>query len=67
MPLINVRQLPGRTPEQKKQLIQELTETFVQVTGAKQETVWVVIEEVDSDSWGIGGLTLKEKKARAEG
>ena len=66
MPLINVRLLEGMlTPAQKKTIIERLTDAMVAIEGeAYRPVTWVVIDEVKSGEWGIGGkpLTLQEAK-----
>jgi 4-oxalocrotonate tautomerase len=60
MPLVNVRLIEGVfTPEQKRQMIHQLTETMVEIEGENLRPVtWVVVEEVKSGDWGIGGNGL---------
>lgn len=63
MPLIQVKQTPGKTAEQKADLVRELTDAYVRATGAKPESVWVTVEEVAADSWSIAGQTLTARAA----
>ncbi|GAA2150093.1 tautomerase family protein [Kitasatospora kazusensis] len=65
MPLIQVVQTPGKTAEQKRELVRELTEAFVRSTGAKPESVWVTVNEVAADSWSVAGETLADRAAKA--
>jgi len=60
MPLVNVRLIEGVfTPEQKRQMIHQLTETMVEIEGENLRPVtWVVVEEVKCGDWGIGGNGL---------
>jgi len=60
MPLVNVRLLEGVfTPEQKREMIHRLTEAMVEIEGENMRAVtWVVIDEVKSGDWGIGGNSL---------
>lgn len=55
MPLIKVSMFPGRTDSQKTALIAEFTETFVRICDVRRDGVWVVIEEVPPEHWGVGG------------
>ncbi|MDT7789967.1 MAG: 4-oxalocrotonate tautomerase [Pseudonocardiales bacterium] len=64
MPLIHVNQVTGKTAGQKAELIRELTETYVRVTGAKPESVWVTVEETAKENWGIAGETIAARTAR---
>ena len=50
---------PGRSPEEKKQLISGITQVFVDM-GVPPEAVRVLIQEVPKDSWGGGGVPATE-------
>ena len=71
MPLLNVKLIDGVfTPKQKQEMIRKLTDTMVSIEGENMRQVtWVVIEEVKSGDWGIGGnpLTTSDVKALAAG
>jgi 4-oxalocrotonate tautomerase len=71
MPFVNVKLIEGVfSPDQKKDMIAKLTETMVSIEGENMRPVtWVVIEEVASGDWGIGGnaLTTADVKALAAG
>ncbi|WP_344021154.1 4-oxalocrotonate tautomerase family protein [Streptomyces luteireticuli] len=67
MPLIQVKQTPGKTAEQKAALVRELTDAYVRATGGKPESLWVTVEEVATDSWAVGGETLAARAAAAQG
>lgn len=60
MPLINVKVIDGVfSPAQKKQIAEKLTDAMVSIEGeAMRPVTWVVIEEVKSGDWAIGGGTL---------
>jgi 4-oxalocrotonate tautomerase len=60
MPLVNVKLIEGVfTPEQKQEMIHRLTETMVEIEGESlRQVTWVVLEEVKSGDWGIGGNGL---------
>ena len=71
MPLINVKLIEGVfTPPQKQEMIRKLTDAMVSIEGENMRSVtWVVIEEVRSGEWGLGGnpLTTSDVKALAAG
>lgn len=60
MPFINVKVIEGVfDAEQKRDIIQRLTDTMVGIEGeAMRSVTWVTVEEVRSGSWGIGGQAL---------
>ncbi len=70
MPFVNIKiTKTGTTAEQKARLIRGATQLLVDVLGKNPQTTAVVIEEVDTDNWGLGGESLtvrgqreKEKK-----
>ena len=56
MPYINIKiTREGVTAEQKAELIKGATELLARVLNKNPKTTVVTIEEVDMDSWGIGG------------
>jgi 4-oxalocrotonate tautomerase len=67
MPLVNVRVIEGVfTDEQKREMIRRITDTMVEIEGESLRSVtWVLVEEVRSGDWGIGGdgLTSEDVKA----
>ena len=67
MPLIQVKLLEEVFSEsQKKEIITKLTDAIVSIEGeAMRPVTWVVIEEVRSGDWGIGGKALTTSDVRA--
>ncbi|HLR67986.1 MAG TPA: 4-oxalocrotonate tautomerase family protein [Virgibacillus sp.] len=63
MPYVNIKiTKEGATKEQKAQLIEGATQLLVDVLGKNPETTVVVIDEVDTDNWGIGGIPVTERR-----
>jgi len=61
MPYVNVKiTREGASSEQKKKLIEGITNLLVETLGKNPATTIVVIEEVDTDNWGIGGRTVTD-------
>lgn len=67
MPFTTVKVIEGAfTKEQKVQLIEKITEAMIEVEGeGMRDLTWVVIEEVKSGDWAIGGKPVFPK-AKAE-
>ena len=67
MPLIEVKLIENVfTPEQKRRMITKLTDAMVSIEGENMRQVTqVVIEEVRSGDWGIGGRTMRTEDVRA--
>lgn len=71
MPLINVKLIEDVfTPGQKQEIVETLTDAMVSIEGENMRQVtWVIVEEVRSGDWGIGGraLTTEDVTALAAG
>ncbi|MBU1040419.1 MAG: 4-oxalocrotonate tautomerase family protein [Proteobacteria bacterium] len=67
MPYVNIRiTRDGVTAEQKAALIQGVTELLQTTLNKNPATTVVIIDEVDTDNWGIGGesVTLRRKAGK---
>lgn len=67
MPFVNIKiTREGASPDQKAALIKGVTDLLADVLGKNPATTVVVIEEVDTDNWGIGGesITLRRQRER---
>jgi 4-oxalocrotonate tautomerase len=49
--------LSGRTPEQKAALIRELAEGAVRALGVSEQSIRVLLTEVEPAHWGVGTLS----------
>jgi 4-oxalocrotonate tautomerase len=71
MPLIQVKVIEGVfTEAQKGQMVRKLTDAMVSIEGENMRPVtWVIVEEVKSGDWGIGGkpLSTADVKSLAAG
>jgi len=56
----------GATAEQKQQLIAGATQLLVDVLGKNPQTTIVIIEEVDTDNWGIAGESVTVRRQRGQ-
>uniref|UniRef100_I2Q1Y6 Tautomerase n=1 Tax=Desulfovibrio sp. U5L TaxID=596152 RepID=I2Q1Y6_9BACT len=65
MPFVNIKiTRDGVTPEQKAQVIEGVTNLLRDVLGKNPQTTFVLIEEVETDNWGIGGETVTVRRNR---
>ena len=63
MPYVNIKITKDGVTEQKKAaLIKGVTQLLVDELGKNPETTVVVIDEVDTDNWGIGGETVTKRR-----
>lgn len=64
MPYVNIQiTREGATAAQKAELIAGVTKLLGDVLGKNPATTVVVIDEVDTDNWGIGGLPVLAYRA----
>jgi 4-oxalocrotonate tautomerase len=65
MPYVNIKiTREGATAEQKAELISGVTELLQRVLGKNPQTSFVLIDEVDTDNWGIGGESVTLRRQR---
>jgi 4-oxalocrotonate tautomerase len=57
MPVITIKTFEGKTREQKKKWIEEITRVSMEVTGIKDPSIYtVIIQEIPKENWGKGGV-----------
>ncbi|MEL0552801.1 MULTISPECIES: 4-oxalocrotonate tautomerase family protein [Enterobacteriaceae] len=67
MPYINIKVTDEKvTAQQKRQLIEGATVLLEQVLNKPRATTYVVIDEISTDNWGVGGETVSALRQRAE-
>ncbi len=67
MPFVNIKiTKEGATVDQKAELIKGATDLLVKVLGKNPKTTVVVIDEVETDNWGIGGEPVTVLRSRKE-
>ena len=67
MPLVTItlaKREPTTSPEKKAELIAGVTDLLVATLGKRAEDVVVLIEELDPDDWGQGGITATDLRRR---
>ena len=71
MPFAQIKGISGfLTLEQKQEIIKKVTDAIVSVEGEGLRPVtWVILEDVNSGEWGIGGdaVTLEKVQELATG
>ncbi|QOW46692.1 MULTISPECIES: 4-oxalocrotonate tautomerase family protein [Acinetobacter] len=61
MPIVNIKVTDqSMSIEQKKALIEGATDLLVQVLNKPRETVDVIIDEINTNNWGVGGKMMSE-------
>jgi len=67
MPYVNIKITEERvTHKQKQELIKGVTELLQTVLNKNPNTTVVVIDEVNTDNWGIAGESVTERRKRGE-
>lgn len=67
MPYVNIKITnEGVTKQQKAELVAGATELLTKVLGKNPATTVVVIDEVETDNWGIAGELVTERRQRGE-
>jgi len=61
MPYVNVRITKDEvTAAQKRQIVEEITQTLVKVLGKKPEHTHIIIDEIEPENWGFAGMLTSE-------
>lgn len=61
MPTYHIEMIEGRTVEQKKKLVEEITRVSVEVLGGTPEMVDILISDVKRENWATGGRLWSER------
>lgn len=67
MPYVNIKITGGKdapTKEQKEALIKGATQLLVDVLGKNPKATVVVIDEIETDNWGIGGESVTNMRKK---
>ncbi len=65
MPYVNIKiTRDGATAEQKARLIKGVTDLLVEVLDKNPATTMVIVDEVETDNWGIGGESVTTRRQR---
>lgn len=64
MPFVHIDWLEGRTLEQKRLLIQRITEVMEEVAGTPADRVHVFIKDMKPDEYGFGGELIADKNKK---
>lgn len=59
MPFAQIYMLEGRSEDQKRAVIEKVTQALVDAVGAPKENVRVWIHDVPKENWGIAGTSAK--------
>ena len=63
MPTYHVEMMEGRTIDQKKKLVAEITRVSVEVLGGAPESDDIIITDIKRENWATGGKLWSEPRA----
>lgn len=67
MPYVNIKiTKEGASSDQKAELIAGVTDLLQRVLGKNPATTVVVIDEIETDNWGIGGEQVTIRRSRGQ-
>ena len=55
MPVVTIEWYEGRSPEQKRELAEKLTDLMVEVAGTERDHVWIRFVDSPKSEWAMGG------------
>lgn len=64
MPLVQISMLTGRSSEQKRALLADVTEAVARNCKVAPEQVRILISELPAEHWAVGGVSIAESAAR---
>jgi 4-oxalocrotonate tautomerase len=59
MPVVTIEWLEGRSPQQKAQLADAITQAFADVAQVSKDQVWLVFRDVRRSDWAMAGKLLE--------
>ena len=60
MPFAQIHMLEGRTEDQKRAVIEKVTQALHEAVGTPKETIRILISEIPKANWGIAGTSAKD-------
>ncbi len=62
MPIIQIHLLEGRTEEQKRQMVKEVTDAVCRTTNASPDNVKIIISDMSLENYASAGVLIKDLK-----
>ena len=63
MPYVNVQITKGASRDQKRRIVEEITQSLVTNLNKSPEHIHIVLQEVNEEDWGFAGMLTDELKA----
>lgn len=64
MPVVTVQLWEGRSLEQKRRLVEAITQALVEHAGARPDALHVIIDEIPKENWGLAGVLGVDREGR---
>lgn len=61
MPIVQIEMFEGRTPEQKREMVKEVTNALVKTVDCPPEAVRIIIREMKKEHYAVAGLLFSDK------
>ena len=61
MPYVKIEMLSGRSKDQKAKLAKDVTDALQRHCGAKPESTFVIIQDVEKENWASAGVLMSDK------
>nr|WP_311530896.1 4-oxalocrotonate tautomerase [uncultured Ralstonia sp.] len=62
MPTFHIEMFEGRTVEQKKKFVEEVTRVTCETLGCAPGSVDIIIADIKRENWATGGVLWSEQK-----
>lgn len=62
MPIINIAIAKGRSIDQKRTLVREISRVVADTLAVDPEKIWIRIDEFDRDNFAVGGTLMSDRK-----
>lgn len=63
MPIVHIDLIPGRSQEQLKNLVKDVTDAVSKNTGAPAEHIHVILSEMQKNRYSVGGVLKSDEEA----
>ena len=60
MPIATIQMVEGRSEDQKRQIIHDVSHALASASGSPLEAIRVIIQEVPATNWGKAGATARD-------
>lgn len=61
MPIVTIKMLEGRTDEQKRNLVEQVTQAVSETVSAPKENITIIIEDMKKENYASAGVRASDK------